>query len=140
MLVCSLSSKNKLNAVQNILWSCFHICHQQKNANKNNIFQGKSKLYPLLLALDNLVKSNHYNLLIWHIFYIQQEENGSICVGQRITLFHCCANKVLLFCFTNNYLPVNWLWGKEVKGNKNGNTLKDKNKNGEKRNDLITQC
>lgn len=100
----------------------------------------KANCYPLLLALANLVKSNHYNLLIWHIFYIQQEENGSICVGQRITLFHCCANKVLLFCFTNNYLPVNWLWGKEVKGNKNGKTLKDKNKNGEKRNDLITQC
>lgn len=54
-------------------------------------------MYPLLLVLANLVKSNHHSLLIWHIFYIQREENGSICIEQRIAFFQCCASEVLLF-------------------------------------------
>lgn len=31
------------------------------------------------------------------MFYIQQQENDSICFEQRIASFHCYANELLLF-------------------------------------------
>ena len=59
MLFCFPSWDKKLSAVQNVLLSSFHSCHEQKKANQRSIIQGKNNVYPLLAALANLVKLNY---------------------------------------------------------------------------------